>query len=335
MVFKVSMFQRASAFASSSFVRFNSTTSAAPPVPKNSSFSKYLFGAAAAAGLGAAIYYRPGCPAADPKAKRLSANPQIPALKDDVFQAFTLKEIIPINHNTKTFRFALPENATQLGLPITSFLLTKFQKGTKPDGKPDMVIRPYTPVEEPGADYFDLIVKVYPSGNMSSHIHNMNVGDSLEMKGPIKKFEYKANEFQHVGCIAGGSGLTPMLQIMHAIDRNPADKTKVSFIFANITEQDIILREQLDKLVNKHKDQFKVHYVLDNPPAGWTGGAGFVNQQMLNELMPKPGQGKVFVCGPPPMVNHISGSKAPDFSQGAIGGLLKKMGYTENDVFKF
>jgi cytochrome-b5 reductase len=31
----------------------------------------------------------------------------------------------------------------------------------------------------------------------------------------------------------------------------------------------------------------------------------------------------------------ISGTKAPDYSQGEVGGILKKLGYSSSDVYKF
>jgi cytochrome-b5 reductase len=41
------------------------------------------------------------------------------------------------------------------------------------------------------------------------------------------------------------------------------------------------------------------------------------------------------VCGPPPMMNAVSGDKAPDKSQGELAGVLKDMGYTSDMVYKF
>lgn len=38
---------------------------------------------------------------------------------------------------------------------------------------------------------------------------------------------------KQVGLIAGGTGITPMLQIIRAMIKDPEDDTKVSLLFAN------------------------------------------------------------------------------------------------------
>lgn len=46
----------------------------------------------------------------------------------------------------------------------------------KEDGGRKYVIRPYTPTSPKDAKgYFDLVVKVYPQGNMSKHIGDLKV----------------------------------------------------------------------------------------------------------------------------------------------------------------
>jgi cytochrome-b5 reductase len=52
--------------------------------------------------------------------------------------------------------------------------------------------------------------------------------------------------------VAGGSGLTPMLQVIKEIARNPEDKTEVNFVFANQTLEDIILKKELDEIAATH-----------------------------------------------------------------------------------
>ena len=47
------------------------------------------------------------------------------------------------------------------------------------------------------------LIKVYPEGTMSKHMGELKVGESIEMKGPIMKIEYKPNMKKKIGMIAG------------------------------------------------------------------------------------------------------------------------------------
>lgn len=73
-----------------------------------------------------------------------------------------------------------------------------------------------------------------------------------------------------------------MLQIIRAVIRGRAsgDTTKIDLIFANVNEEDILLKEDLDQLAAEDQG-FCVHYVLNNPPEQWTGGVGFVTPEMM------------------------------------------------------
>eukprot|EP01114_Cavostelium_apophysatum_P004840 TRINITY_DN1524_c0_g1_i2.p2 TRINITY_DN1524_c0_g1~~TRINITY_DN1524_c0_g1_i2.p2 ORF type:complete len:156 (-),score=58.32 TRINITY_DN1524_c0_g1_i2:18-485(-) len=155
------------------------------------------------------------------------------------------------------------------------------------------------------------------------------------MKGPFTSYPYKANVKKEIGMIAGGTGLTPMLQVAHEILKNPEDKTKVTFVFANIEERDILLKKELDEMAKKHKN-FKVYYVLEKPPKDWKQGKGYVSANIIKEQLPQPSDDNlIMVCGPPPMMDAISGRKNPDFTQGEVSGILKDLGYTANQVRKF
>ena len=125
-----------------------------------------------------------------------------------------------------------------------------------------------------------------------------------------------------------------MYQVIDTIIRNPADKTKVKLVFCNVSERDIILKDQLDKWAKDPR--VTVSYVLDKAPAGWKGGAGFVNQKMLSTLLPAPAPGNmVYVCGPPGMMASVSGNKKSPSDQGDLTGILADMGFTKEQVFKF
>ncbi|KAI1335101.1 hypothetical protein F5Y15DRAFT_398865 [Xylariaceae sp. FL0016] len=238
--------------------------------------------------------------------KYLSSQPK-KVLKPDVFQEFELKEKTIISHNVAIYRFKLPAPNTILGLPIGQHISIGAAIA-QDDGSTKEIVRSYTPISgdhQPG--YFDLLIKSYPTGNISRHMASLQVGQTIRVKGPKGAFVYTPNMVRHFGMIAGGTGITPMLQVVRAIIRGRAagDKTEVDLIFANVTPQDILLREDLDSLA-KEDSGFRVHYVLDKPPEGWTGGVGFVTADMITKYLPKAADDvKILLCGPPPMISGL------------------------------
>lgn len=259
------------------------------------------------------------------------------ALNKDQFVEFTLKEIKPYNHDSATLVFELPDGKKP-GMGVASAVVVKAVGDGLKDDKGKDVIRPYTPITSPDtAGHMDFLVKKYPGGKMTTYMHNMKPGDKLGIKGPIAKFPYKANEFESIGMIAGGSGITPMWQVIQDIAANPSDKTKCTLIYTNKTEQDILLREKFDELAKKD-NRFTIVYGLDKLPKGFSGFEGYVTPELITKHLPKPdlaSKTKIFVCGPPPQVEAISGGKGPKGSQGELKGLLAKMGYEAEQVYKF
>jgi len=253
-----------------------------------------------------------------------------------------LVSTIPLTDNTSIYRFAFSDPEATSGMTVASCLLTKAAIGSeKADGSRGNVLRPYTPLSSPGQKgYMDLAVKVYPEGKMSQHFASLKPGDTLEFKGPILKIAYKPNQYDTIGMVAGGTGITPMLQVVDEILANPADKTKVSLVFGNVTESDILLKEQIEARAKAHPGRFSVYYVVDKATTSkWDGGVGYVTKDMLTSKLPAPSdKSMVYVCGPPPMYKAVCGPKGtPEDpkAQGELGGLLSEMGYTSQCVFKF
>lgn len=194
----------------------------------------------------------------------------------------------------------------------------------------------YTPISDPDAKgHFDLLIKIYPDGKMSQHFASLKPGDVVEVKGPIEKLRYTPNMKKHIGMIAGGSGITPMLQIIEAILKNPEDNTKISLLYANVSPDDILLKKKLDVLADSHPN-LKIFYTVDTPSENWRGGKGYITKDIAVKGLPGPSEDSlILVCGPPGLMNHISGDKAKDRSQGELTGILKELGYTEDMVYKF
>lgn len=107
--------------------------------------------------------------------------------------------------------------------------------------------------------------------------------------------------------LAGGTGITPMYQVLDHILKDPKDRTHVRLIYANITPADILLRQNIDSLAAKHPTRFDVYYVVEkNVPVGWKYGVGYISKEMIQEHCPAPGEDALLLwCGPPPMVEAM------------------------------
>ena len=146
---------------------------------------------------------------------------------------------------------------------------------------------------------------------MGRHLRSLKPGDSIKMKGPWGKFAYNANEFEEVGMIAGGTGITPMFQIIQEILYNEDDNTKIKLLYANKTTDDILIKEKLDNLQKEFPTRFNVSYTVDKAPWWWqlSGETGFVTKQMVERCVFSANNKqkfKIFVCGPQPMVSLSS-----------------------------
>ncbi|KAH9835620.1 NADH-cytochrome b5 reductase [Rhodofomes roseus] len=232
-----------------------------------------------------------------------AAQKKKPVLDSTKWQEFPLKEKIQISPNTAIYRFALPQPDDVLGLPIGQHISVSAEINGKD------IMRSYTPTSsDDNRGHFDLLIKSYEKGNISRYVSLLKIGDNVRVKGPKGQFTYKPSQWRVLGMIAGGTGITPMLQVIRAALKNPNDHTSLNLIYANVNFDDILLKKELDELAATHPTRFKVFYVLNNPPEGWTGGVGFVSKDQVENWMPAPNAHndiKIMMCGPPPMMTAM------------------------------
>lgn len=303
-------------------------------IPNSDRGRRVPFGAATVISGAAAAFYLFSPTVAQLDSQHVEATEKV-ALDPEKWLEFKLQETARINHNTNLYRFSVDPTAN-LGLYVASCVLTRAAIGEETEGRKSFVIRPYTPISDPDAKgYFDLLIKVYPEGKMSQHFAQLKPGDVVEVKGPLEKLRYNPNMKKKIGMVAGGTGITPMLQIIKAIVKNPDDNTQVSLIYGNVSPDDVLLKGELDRLAATYPN-FKVFYTVDRPTKAWRGGAGHISKDTLLKGLPGPSEDTlILVCGPPGLMNHISGNLAKDRSQGPVSGILKDLDYTEEMVYKF
>lgn len=262
-----------------------------------------------------------------------------------------------LSADTVLLRFVLGGKNQVLGLPVGKHIKVivpnvvgvepgKWNGRDDPEASQQVVQRAYTPTSsDKDIGYIDLLVKIYspkmvarfPDGGKVSHqLGNLAIGDEITISGPWGLIEYQGrSQFKigrnlvtkkYVGMMAGGSGITPMLQILRAALEDPEDATKFSLIYANQTEQDILCRETLEDLEQRFPSRFRLHYTIDRPPAdgSWKYSVGFIDGPMIAEHMPPKGDDTIiFGCGPPAMLEF------------ACKKNLEKLGYSKEHFAVF
>ena len=226
--------------------------------------------------------------------------------------SYKLTDIEADTHDTKTFRFELPPNATLDMLPGDFLYVHATVNGKQ-------VKRPYTPSSLVGTrGFFDLTVKRYDAGSVSKYLHDQRIGDTVLMSGPNPGGHWVDGMAKQVGFVAGGTGITPMISVIRWILANKID-AELFLIFANKTESDIIFRQEWERNVRDYPS-FHCHLVLEQPPPGWEGSTGLVTPEILRRHLPPPTPDTcVFLCGPPPMVDSLE-------------EVLKELGYPQQAI---
>lgn len=228
---------------------------------------------------------------------------------------------INVSHDVRLFRFALPSSDQALGLPVGKHIFVCATVDEK------LCMRAYTPTSPVDAvGHFELLVKIYfrgehpkfPNGGaMSQHLESLSIGSAIDIKGPLGHIEYtgrgnflvngKHKFAKKLSMIAGGTGITPMYQVIQSVLRDRAeDRTEMHLVYANRTEEDILLREELDGWAREYPEQFKVWYVVEKAKKEeeWKYSVGFVTESVLWEHVHGGGSEETLAlaCGPPPMI---------------------------------
>ena len=215
-------------------------------------------------------------------------------IKSDKPIGYKIIDIKRLTRDTKAFRFELPQDSVLDFLPGDHMMMQ-----AEIDGQTHR--RPYTPSSTPDdIGFFEIIIKKYPNGLLSGNIHDKKVGDEVLLEGPTKGGHFEPGMADKIAMVAGGAGITPIVAIIRTILRRGYD-VDMTLIFANKTEQDIILRDEFDKYAAEI-NHFRREFVIAEASEGWSGHTGHINEDLLKaHLPPLDDNPLIFLCGPPMM----------------------------------
>ncbi|XP_030014189.1 cytochrome b5 reductase 4 [Sphaeramia orbicularis] len=231
-----------------------------------------------------------------------------------------------VNHNTHLFRLKLPRG-TVMHVPVGKHV---YLKALIQDAE---VVRPYTPVDQTlsassqrsaqDSDLY-LMIKVYPDGMFTPHLNSLSTGDCVSVSGPEGTFSLRPlRDVTDLYLLAAGTGFTPMARVIQVALQDIETVRKTKLLFFNRREEDILWRCELDELA-AHDERFQVEYVLSEPCESWSTRKGHVDESMLKDFLQRPEGSKCYVC--------VCGPTA--FTELTIG-LVKQLGFTEQEIFAF
>jgi ferredoxin-NADP reductase len=145
-----------------------------------------------------------------------------------------------------------------------------------------------------------ITVERLDDGEVSPYlVGEAKVGDRIELRGPIGGyFVWKADDRRPLLLIAGGSGVVPLMAMLR--HRSAAiEKTPARLLYSSRTIDDVIYREELDRLETSGDELAVFHALTRAQPEGWKGYGRRIDRAMVREVAWPPDQAPAaFVCGP-------------------------------------
>ncbi|KAF9007401.1 nitrate reductase [Cyathus striatus] len=242
-----------------------------------------------------------------------------------------------VSKDSKVYHFTFGSNDQALGLPTGQHVYVRLRRKVKHEDSAEvvegeLVQRAYTPLSRPeDKGFIDMLVKIYypnekfpQGGRMTLGFAELEIGDHVEIKGPIGHFTWLGHgraslhgaeqRVKEIAMICAGSGVTPILQVLRAVLNDSAsedEKTRVWVLDINRHLDDILCKEELDGLAVQHRERFQLRYSLTGmpAPADWDQSLGRIDDAMLKYLPSPIAESLTCICGPLSMEQSTKGEE--------------------------
>jgi len=235
-------------------------------------------------------------PTSDCRIKVILADEYVPYTTPRRFAA-TLVEAPSITHDMREFRFRAAEPATFL--PGQYALL-------RLDGVSG--VRAYSMSNLGNADgLWEFAIRRVPGGAATAVLFDrLEQGAAIELDGPYGLAYLRTHAPRDLVCIAGGSGLSPMISIARGLVREPAlDARRLHFFYGARGPIDVCGETHLCELPG-FGGRIRYHPIISMPELDtegtWTGERGFVHELVARVLGRPLPEFEFYMAGPPPMV---------------------------------
>ncbi len=202
-------------------------------------------------------------------------------------------EIVQRTYDVKSFRFPRPNS---LNYKAGQYMLVTL----KIDGQETE--KPFSISSSPTEKGFIEFTKKLTGHPFSERLNALSAGDTVKLDAPFGSFTFEG-EFQRIGLLSGGVGITPLRSICRFCTDMRLN-TKITLLYGNRTEEDIIFRQDLE-LMKRQNSNLKVALALAEPNENWQGYTGNIVPEMVKKEIPEYPETVFYICGPPAMVQAM------------------------------
>lgn len=153
---------------------------------------------------------------------------------------------------------------------------------------------------------WDFMIRKVPGGKVSSLLfESLRTGDKVEIDGPLGFANWRHESPRNVVCIAGGSGIAPIVSIANAALRQGRDSNALWLFYGGRTPSDIPDFDLWLHDTSRVRTHAAVSALPSDERRSWTGEQGFIHEVLGRTLTGDLAANEYYLAGPPPMIEVL------------------------------
>lgn len=146
-------------------------------------------------------------------------------------------------------------------------------------------------------------IKLIPGGIVSRFVaQQLRIGDHYSLIGPSGDFVLDPASTRPLAFLAAGSGITPVISLLETALTQNAERS-IRLVYASRNEAEIIFRERLDELAQRHPN-LRITHVLSQPGPAWSGERGRLSGERAAALLAAQ-DADIYLCGPVGLMDAV------------------------------
>jgi sulfhydrogenase subunit gamma (sulfur reductase) len=150
--------------------------------------------------------------------------------------------------------------------------------------------------------YVEFTVKRYPTGSVTTALHDLSDGDTIGLRGPLGNgFPLDALKGKNLLVVGGGFAFTTLRAAIRYLlhDSVRKDYGDITIIYGARSPGELLYKQELAEW--QKRSDVQTHITVDKGDASWKGREGFV-PAVVSQVAPSPANAHCIVCGPPIML---------------------------------